>query len=236
VVWVLCSKPPRKIFAICCLKSTRHRLRISTHSHHEQIELPDPQQCRAGQRRRPEQLPGRGVGAARLQTKIRPSLSRRWPITLIAVSAFRMSIGATAIAASREVSITHWIQASSPGRPSHGWSCPRLRASPPERAPTGSPRCQPIRQPHAPERFCLPETSPRESKSDLPSAGINKQFDTGDEIGVIRRQKKGALAISSGSPIRPIGMVDTIRAMASAGCPSITGVSVGPGLTTFERI
>jgi hypothetical protein len=45
-----------------------------------------------------------------------------------------------------------------------------------------------------------------------------------------------ALAISSGSPMRPIGMVDTIRAMASVGCPSITGVSVGPGLITFERI
>src|SRR6202007_1751900 len=45
-----------------------------------------------------------------------------------------------------------------------------------------------------------------------------------------------AFAISSGSPMRPIGMVDTIRAMASAGCPSIAGVSVGPGLITFERI
>jgi hypothetical protein len=36
--------------------------------------------------------------------------------------------------------------------------------------------------------------------------------------------------------MRPIGMVDTIRAMASAGCPSITGVSVGPGLMTLERM
>src|ERR1700722_713948 len=49
-------------------------------------------------------------------------------------------------------------------------------------------------------------------------------------------RNSAALAISSGSPTRPIGMVDTIRAMASAGCPSIAGVSVGPGLITFERI
>jgi hypothetical protein len=49
-------------------------------------------------------------------------------------------------------------------------------------------------------------------------------------------RKSAAFAISSGSPIRPIGIVDTIRAMASAGCPSTIGVSLGPGLTTFERI
>ena len=36
--------------------------------------------------------------------------------------------------------------------------------------------------------------------------------------------------------MRPIGMVETIRAIASAGWPSIAGVSVGPGLITFERI
>jgi hypothetical protein len=36
--------------------------------------------------------------------------------------------------------------------------------------------------------------------------------------------------------MRPIGMVDTVRAMASAGCLSTTGVSVGPGLVTLERI
>src|SRR6266851_2456605 len=49
-------------------------------------------------------------------------------------------------------------------------------------------------------------------------------------------RNNAALATSSGSPMRPIGIVDTIRAIASAGCPSIAGVSVGPGLITFERI
>src|ERR1700722_13970725 len=49
-------------------------------------------------------------------------------------------------------------------------------------------------------------------------------------------RKRAALAISSDSPMRPIGMVDAIHAIASAGSPSITGVSVGPGLTTFERM
>src|ERR1700722_2538331 len=49
-------------------------------------------------------------------------------------------------------------------------------------------------------------------------------------------RNNAALAISSGFPIRPMGMVETIRAMASAGCPSMTGVSVGPGLITLERI
>jgi hypothetical protein len=45
-----------------------------------------------------------------------------------------------------------------------------------------------------------------------------------------------AFATSSGSPIRPIGMVDTIRAIRSADCRLTSGVSIGPGLTTFERI
>src|SRR5258705_821588 len=45
-----------------------------------------------------------------------------------------------------------------------------------------------------------------------------------------------AFAISSGSPIRPIGIVDTIRSMISAGW-SVTGaVPTGPGLTTFDRM
>src|SRR6202451_4230349 len=45
-----------------------------------------------------------------------------------------------------------------------------------------------------------------------------------------------ALATSSGFPMRPIGMVDTIRAITSADCRLASGVSIGPGLTTFERI
>src|SRR6266478_6981930 len=49
-------------------------------------------------------------------------------------------------------------------------------------------------------------------------------------------RNNAALAISLASPIRPIGMVDTIRTMASAGCPSMTGVSVGPGLMTVLEI
>jgi hypothetical protein len=42
---------------------------------------------------------GEGYAAARLQMKITLSLSGGWSITLITVSVFRMSIGATAIAA-----------------------------------------------------------------------------------------------------------------------------------------
>src|SRR5260370_38545693 len=44
------------------------------------------------------------------------------------------------------------------------------------------------------------------------------------------------LATSSGSPMRPIGIVDTIRAITSADCRLASGVLIGPGLTTFERI
>jgi hypothetical protein len=47
-------------------------------------------------------------------------------------------------------------------------------------------------------------------------------------------RNNAALAISSDSPMRPIGMVNTIRAIASLGCPSIAGASVGPGLRTFD--
>src|SRR5437899_3272103 len=36
--------------------------------------------------------------------------------------------------------------------------------------------------------------------------------------------------------MRPIGMVDTIRAITSADCRLANGVLIGPGLTTFERI
>src|SRR5260370_22346184 len=45
-----------------------------------------------------------------------------------------------------------------------------------------------------------------------------------------------ALATSSGSPMRPIGMVVSILAMVSGGCRSTKGVLIGPGLRTFERI
>jgi hypothetical protein len=50
---------------------------------------------------------------------------------------------------------------------------------------------------------------------DLGSAAINEQFDTGDETGVIRRQKQRRLGNFIGLPMRPIGIVDTILAMAS---------------------
>src|SRR5258708_2678059 len=36
--------------------------------------------------------------------------------------------------------------------------------------------------------------------------------------------------------MRPMGMVDTIRAITSADCRLASGVSLGPGLTTFERM
>src|ERR1700693_4972311 len=49
-------------------------------------------------------------------------------------------------------------------------------------------------------------------------------------------RNNAALAISSGCPMRPIGTVDTIQAIASAGCRATCGVSTGPGLRTFERI
>src|ERR1700739_3146289 len=76
------------------------------------------------------------------------------------------------------------------------------------------------------------------ARLDLRSAAIHEQFDTRDETGVIRRQKQRylTLANSSGSPMRPIGTVDTIRAITSADCRLASGVLIGPGLTTFERI
>jgi hypothetical protein len=49
-------------------------------------------------------------------------------------------------------------------------------------------------------------------------------------------RNKAALATSSGSPMRPIGTVDTIRAITSADCRLTSGVLIGPGLTTLERI
>src|SRR5258708_16795683 len=45
-----------------------------------------------------------------------------------------------------------------------------------------------------------------------------------------------ALATSSGSPMRPIGMVATILAMMSGDWISTSGVLIGPGLRTFERM
>ena len=49
-------------------------------------------------------------------------------------------------------------------------------------------------------------------------------------------RNSAALAISSDVPMRPMGTLETIRAMASGGAPLAKGVSVGPGLKTFERI
>jgi len=46
----------------------------------------------------------------------------------------------------------------------------------------------------------------------LPSAAINEQFDPRDETGVIRRQKQHRFGNFVGIPIRPIGIVATIRA------------------------
>src|ERR1700733_13041096 len=45
-----------------------------------------------------------------------------------------------------------------------------------------------------------------------------------------------ALATSSGSPMRPIGTVESIRAITSADCRLVSGVLIGPGLKTFDRI
>jgi hypothetical protein len=74
------------------------------------------------------------------------------------------------------------------------------------------------------------------SRSDLPSAAINEQFDACDETGVIRRQKQRHLCYFIGLPIRPIGMVDAVRATMSADWRLTNGVLIGPGLTMFERI
>src|SRR5437879_10002102 len=49
-------------------------------------------------------------------------------------------------------------------------------------------------------------------------------------------RNNATFATSSGSPMRPMGMVDTIRAITSADCRLASGVLIGPGLTTFERI
>src|SRR5579864_4736818 len=49
-------------------------------------------------------------------------------------------------------------------------------------------------------------------------------------------RNNAAFATSSGSPIRPMGMVETIRATTSGDCRLTSGVLIGPGLTTFERI
>jgi len=71
---------------------------------------------------------------------------------------------------------------------------------------------------------------------DLGPAAVNEQFDPRDETGVIRRQKQGHLSNFLGFSMRPIGIVDTIRAMTSPDCRFTSGVLMGPGLTTFERM
>src|ERR1700723_853752 len=64
---------------------------------------------------------------------------------------------------------------------------------------------------------------------------------TNSSIPVTKRESSDArnnatLATSSGSPMRPIGMVDTMRAITSADCRPTSGVLIGPGLITLERI
>src|SRR3984885_6025054 len=49
-------------------------------------------------------------------------------------------------------------------------------------------------------------------------------------------RNNATFATSSGSPMRPMGMVDTIRAITSGDCRLASGVLIGPGLTTLERI
>src|ERR1700691_736014 len=49
-------------------------------------------------------------------------------------------------------------------------------------------------------------------------------------------RNNATFATSSGSPMRPIGMVDTIRATTSGESRLASAVLIGPGLTTFERI
>jgi hypothetical protein len=36
--------------------------------------------------------------------------------------------------------------------------------------------------------------------------------------------------------MRPIGTVDTMRAITSGDCRLVSGVLIGPGLITFDRI
>ena len=56
------------------------------------------------------------------------------------------------------------------------------------------------------------------ARSDLRSAAVNEQFDTRDETGASDARNNATFATSSGSPMRPIGIVDTIRAITSADC------------------
>jgi len=69
----------------------------------------------------------------------------------------------------------------------------------------------------------------------LGSPAVNEQFDTGDETGVIGREKQRHLRNFLRFPMRPIGMVDTIRAITSQTAIRQRRVD-RPGLTTFERI
>src|SRR5260370_11711275 len=49
-------------------------------------------------------------------------------------------------------------------------------------------------------------------------------------------RNNATFATSSGSPMRPIGTVDTICAITSADCRLTSVVLIGPVLTTFERL
>lgn len=49
-------------------------------------------------------------------------------------------------------------------------------------------------------------------------------------------RKSAALAISSGSPKRPIGTIAVIAAFHSEGASCVNGVSIGPGLMILTLI
>src|ERR1700722_5264377 len=93
-------------------------------------------------------------------------------------------------------------------------------------------RCSAPRSPHHPEYFT--KGSAVLQICALPPSTNNSIPVTKLESSDARNS--AALAISSASPIRPIGIVDTILAMVSGDCRATIGVSTGPGLTTLERM
>src|SRR5260370_16405572 len=84
-----------------------------------------------------------------------------------------------------------------------------------------------------------PERSRQKSlppfRSDLGPAAVNEQFDTRDETGVIGSQKQRHLSNFFGFPMRPIGMLDPIRAITSTNSTLPRGRLIGTGLTTFDH-
>src|SRR5260370_41659379 len=73
-------------------------------------------------------------------------------------------------------------------------------------------------------------------------SGLYSEFEDKEDLFVqslryyLENVEKRGLLTTEPSPMRPIGMVDTIRAIASTGCRVTSGVSVGPGLRPFARI